>query len=75
MSNQTFKEYLTEQQEEQNLIANMKADGFNPSLLTEATECWIPTSIAELRSLNEEITRLQNLGTPEAILQLEALCD
>lgn len=70
MNKQTFKEF----NEEKALIANMKAAGVDVNTLTEDVNASAIT-IDELQALNEEIDRLQALGTPEAMQQLEALCD
>jgi len=72
MSNQTFKQYLTDEQEEQNLIANMIAEGVDIQNVE-----WVETSIAELRALNEEINRIETLfetDPDEATRMLKALC-
>jgi hypothetical protein len=75
MSNQSFKEYLTEQQEEQNLVENMVAEGVDIENIQNVE--WVETSVEGLKTLNEEINRIEALfetDPEEAQRQLDLLC-
>lgn len=53
MSNQTFKEYLTEEQKEQNLIANMAVANITAETINEGEETEM--TIGELFAKLEEM--------------------
>lgn len=68
---QSLKDFIQQVQEEEMLATNMEAEGFDPNSLTE--DDFIDISDAEMEALLEEADRLQAIGTPEALAQLEML--
>lgn len=72
---QTLKEFIAEEQEEQNLVENMVAEGVDIENIQNVE--WVETSVEGLKTLNEEINHIEALfetDPDEATRMLEALC-